>query len=415
MKELLQGSAIIFFFKIIGAISLFLINIIISNIYGPKYLGIYNLLFALLQISSIFSRIGLDIYVVKIIPSLSEMDMVGAFLKKVFLRVLILSLILSLIIILGKDLINEYLFNTIDASNYILFAGLLIVPYTFFTIIPQILRGFQEIKIYSLLRNASQSLLILLSLALILLLGFNDPIYALYFGVFSAFLLALMILISFLKRKKVSFRNNRVKYLMPILKDSYPMFLTSSMFFLLGNVDSFMIGYFNNEYQVGLYNAAVRLSFAITFVLAAINGFVAPKISKYFHEKDFKNLKKMYYQSLKIIWIVVIPIVLVLYAFPSFFLGLFGEEFEQAKTTLIILNTSYLTNALFGPNGTILNMTNNHKNTMYIMLFAFIINIIGNIILIPLFGIEGAAIATLASTLIWNLGCFGLLKNKILK
>lgn len=413
MKELIKGSAIIFFFKIIGAGSLFLINILISNIYGAKYLGIYNLLFAMLQISSIFSRAGLDIYIVKIIPSLgNDSPMIGAFLNKVFIRVLILSAILSLVLFLSQEFINEHLFKTVDATRYIQFTALLIIPYTLFTIIPEILRGFQEIKVYSLLRNSSQSLLILLFLGLILISGFEDPIYALYLGVFSSFLLAIIILVPFLRKRSVKLKNNSVAYLKPVLKDSYPMFLTSSVLFLMGNVDSFMISYFDNEYQVGLYNACVRLSFVITFILAAINGFISPKISKFFYEKDFKKLKAMYYQSLKIIWVVVIPVVTLLYIFPSFFLGLFGEEFKQARVALIILNTSYLANALFGPVGHVLNMTNNHKAFMFIVSSALIINIIGNVIMIPLYGINGAAMSTLISMTMWNVLSFVVVKKE---
>jgi len=409
----MKGSAIIFFFKIIGAGSVFLINIIISNIYGVKYLGIYNLLFAMLQISSIFSRAGLDIYIVKIIPSLgNDSPMIGAFLNKVFIRVLILSAILSFVLFLSQEFINEILFKTVDATRYIQFTALLIIPYTLFTIIPEILRGFQEIKVYSLLRNSSQSLLILLFLGLILISGYEDPIYALYLGVFSSTLLAIIILIPFLRKRSVKLKNNSVIYLKPILKDSYPMFLTSSILFLMGNVDSFMISYFDNEYQVGLYNACVKLSFVITFILAAINGFISPKISKFFHEKDFKKLKEIYYQSLKIIWVVVIPVVTLLYIFPSFFLGLFGEEFKQARVALIILNTSYLANALFGPVGHILNMTNNHRAFMFIVSSALIINIIGNVIMIPLYGINGAAISTLISMTMWNVLSFVVVKKE---
>jgi O-antigen/teichoic acid export membrane protein len=416
MKELIKGASIIFFFKIIGAGSLFLINIIISNIYGVKYLGIYNLLFAMLQISSIFSRAGLDIYIVKIIPSLgNDSPMIGAFLNKVFIRVLILSAILSFVLFLSQEFINEFLFKTVDAKRYIQFTALLIIPYTLFTIIPEILRGFQEIKVYSLLRNSSQSLLILLFLGLILISGYEDPIYALYLGVFSSALLAIIILIPFLRKRSVKLKNNSVIYLKPILKDSYPMFLTSSMLFLMGNMDSFMIGYFDEVYQVGLYNACLRLSLLITFILTAINGFVKPKVSKLFFLGKKELLKDLYYSSLKIIWIIVIPIVIILYSFPSFFLNLFGEEFISAKITLIILNTSFLVNAGFGPVGPFLNMTGRHKLFMNILIISLIMNIFGNIVLIPYFDINGAAISTLISTSVWNISAFYFIrKHKII-
>ena len=173
-----------------------------------------------------------------------------------------------------------------------------------------------------------------------------------------------------------------------------------------------MIGYFEDEAQVGYYNACVRLSFAITFILTAINGFVAPKFAKFYHHKNLKELKSLYYKSLKLIWITVAPIVLMLFIFPDLFLGFFGKDFLIASGALIILNFSFIVNATFGPIGPLLNMSNNQMTVMIVVLTSLIINFILNLYLIPKYGISGAAISTLISTSIWNSSLFVFAKRK---
>jgi len=412
MKELIKGAVIIFIIKIVGAVALFLINIIISNYYGAAYLGIFNLLFALFQISSIFSRAGLDVFTVKMLPTIENKKVISSFLKKVARLILTFSSISALLILLFAQQIDTYLFRSTDASGFIIMTALLVIPYAFFTVLPEVLRGFDEIRNYSLLRNALLNLCIIFSLLLLYQYAdlHNEPVIALFVGVAAATLIAFLVVIYFLKKNKIPRKSP--KYDTNILKQSYPMFLTSSVLFLMGNVDSFMIGYFEDETQVGYYNACVRLSFAITFILTAINGFVSPKFAKYFHQNKLSELKKLYYQSLKLIWITVSPILLLLFIFPKLFLSFFGIEFIVASNTLIILNVSYMVNAFFGPTGHLLNMTGNQKTFMIVILLAFIINIFGNLIAIPKYGIEGAAFATFLSMSLWNVSSFVLLKKQ---
>jgi len=127
-----------------------------------------------------------------------------------------------------------------------------------------------------------------------------------------------------------------------ILKNSYPMFLAASIMFLMSYIDSFMISYYLDEYQVGIYSACINLSLMITFIPTAIGGFISPKVSKYYSNNDFFNIKKIFNNSLIIIAIITLPIFLVLYFYAKEFLGLFGTAFTVATTTLLLTNIAFL-------------------------------------------------------------------------
>lgn len=413
MKEIFKGSAIIFAFKVLGAVSLFLVHILISRYYGAQTLGVFNLILALMMMGTIFARVGLDMYVVRVIPSLeNEYTKISLFLKEVFKIVFLGGMIVSISLFLLSNTIDTYIFKSFDASDYLLGLAIVTLPFAFFNVLPEIFRAFHDVKIYSFFRNLSQNLLVLLILWLGLLNSFTfDPVYTLYGSIVLITFLLFLVLYKFLKKHNIDL-SIKGKYKGKILAYSYPMFLTSSMMFLMGYVDSFMISYYLDEYQVGIYSACIKLSFAITFILASINGFIAPKISQAYADNDYTKIRNIYIQSIQIVAFFTIPIFALLFIFPEFFLGLFGDEFKSATSTLLIVNMGYLISALCGSVGYILNMTGNQKIFMKIILISLIMNVLLNIILIPLYGLDGAATATLVSLGLWNIVSLSILKIK---
>jgi len=413
MKDILKGSLVILIFKIFGAFSLFATYILIPRYYGVEAFGTFNIIFGLLLISTVIARLGLDTYVVKVISTLdNNYIMVALFLKKVFTILLISSLFISLITFIMLPLINHYLFKSIDASNYIIGLSFMILPYSFFNVFPEIFRGFDEIKYYSLYRNLSQNFtfMLLLLLAHFFALPYN-PIYLFYTTILIITIAIALSLYQFLKDKKI---NPFVvgKYQEKILKNSYPMFLAASIMFLMSYIDSFMISYYLDEYQVGIYSACINLSLMITFIPTAIGGFISPKVSKYYSNNEFFNIKKIFNNSLIIIAIITLPIFLVLYFYAEEFLGLFGTAFTVATTTLLLTNVAFLSEALLGPVGFILNMTDNQHLFMKILIVSLLINILFNAMLIPVYGINGAAIALMLSMFFWTIASFIVLKRK---
>jgi len=413
MKDILQGSLVILLFKILGAFSLFLTYILIPRYYGVEVFGIFNLIFALLMIGTVISRMGLDTYVLRVISTLEdEREKVSLFLKSVFGILFLSSILVSLLLLLFIDYIDGFLFKSIDAHNYLVGLALIILPYTFFNVFPEIFRGFDDIKRYSFFRNLSQNFTLALFLGVGIIFSLDySPIYILYTAILFITLSISIVLYRFLKRKNINlFVKGR--YSDKILKKSYPMFLAASIMYIMGYVDSFMISYYLDEYQVGIYSACINLSMIITFIPMAIGGFISPKVSKYYSSGEKQKVKDIFKNSLLIITAVTIPIFLVIYFYAEFFLGLFGEAFIVATTTLLITNIAFLSEALCGPVGFILNMTDNQHVFMRILIISLLINIVFNAILIPIYGINGAAVAMLLSMFFWTIGSLVVLKRK---
>ena len=412
MKEIFRGSFIIFIFKILGASSLFLTYIMIPRYYGVEIFGIFNLTFALIMVATVISRVGLDIYVVRVIATLKEKRDISLFIKSILKILFITSILVSILILLLSGVINKYLFKSIDATTYLTFLAIMVLPYTLFNVLVEIFRALDDIKIYSFFRNLSQNGSIALLLAISIFFSLNwNPVYILFSAITIITLSLIIVLYRFLKKRDISLLIKGF-YQDKILKHSYPMFLTASVMFLMGYVDSFMISYYLDEYQVGIYGACISLSMIITFIPMAIGGYISPKVAQAYSNKETQQVKSIFKDSVKLIAITTIPIFIAILYFSDFFLGLFGQEFTIATTTLMIVSIGYLSESLCGPVGFILNMTDNQHIFMKILLISLFINILFNALLIPIYGINGAAIALMLSMLFWTISSLIVLKKK---
>lgn len=413
MKEILKGSLIIFIFKIFGAASLFLAYIMIPRQYGVEIFGIFNIFFALLMISAMIARIGLDTYVLKVLPSLeTKPKEVSLFLKSTIKILILSSLIIAFLIALLVEPLNFYLFKSKDVSYYLYGLAFMVLPYTFFNVFPEVFRGFDDVKIYSFFRNFLQNFtfILLLSISIYFSLDYF-VIDILYLTVLVIFILISMVLYFFLKKRNITILIAG-NYPKKIIKHSYPMFLAASLMFIMSYIDNFMIAYYLDEYQVGIYSACINLSMIITFIPIAIGGYIAPKVAKYYAQKNIEEVKNIFKNSLIIIFLVTLPIFLLMYIYAETLLGLFGTAFMVATTTLLITNIAFLSEALCGPVGFVMNMTDNQHVFMRILFISLLINIIFNALLIPLYGINGAAIAMLLSMFFWTIGSLVFLKRK---
>ena len=94
-------------------------------------------------------------------------------------------------------------------------------------------------------------------------------------------------------------------------------------------------------------------------------------------------------------------------------LGLFGEEFKNGYLSLLILIVGQLVNALSGSVGYIMVMTGKQKQASIVFAISAALNIIMNLIFIPIFGIAGAAAARAASLILWNVTLVFYIRNRL--
>jgi O-antigen/teichoic acid export membrane protein len=185
-------------------------------------------------------------------------------------------------------------------------------------------------------------------------------------------------------------------------KASIPLFLISGMHMALGQTDIVMIGPMLGSDAAGIYAAAARVSGLVGFGLAAVNSIVAPMISELYVTNRHEDLQRMIMLSARGVSVFAVGAGAVLILFAEPLLGLFGDEFVAGVRPLYILLIGQAVNALAGSVGFLMIMTGQQSEAAKIVGISAVCNIALNATLIPLFGLSGAAIATAATTVMWN-------------
>lgn len=403
-NEILSKGSSAFVFKIIGSLLGYVFLILVTRNSGAEVWGVFALCMAILHITSIFSRMGIDIAVLKFISSFKE-DIVKA--KAIYLKglklVFPISVFFTIVLYFLSGFIAETIFNKNQLTFYIQLIAFAIIPFTIIYLNAQVFRGLKMISHFAFFQHVSKFLL-----AIIFFVGisFFSEIHVQenIFYAFIASLYCVMILsVILLKKEDVSETGLSPISSKDLLKTAFPMMLSTSVLLIMSWADSIIIGIFKTETEVGIYNVSIKLAMISGIALGAVNSIAAPKLSQAYNNGKTEEFKSIVKQSTNIIFFSSFPILLFLIVFPEFLLSFFGAEFIVGKMTIYILLIGQITNAFSGSVGVIMQMTGKEKLFQNLLILALFLNIGLNLLLIPNYGIEGAAIASSASIIFWNL------------
>lgn len=178
------------------------------------------------------------------------------------------------------------------------------------------------------------------------------------------------------------------------------------------HIDILMVGAFLSPTETGIFRASLSLSTLASFGLQAINLVFAPYYARYFQEKKLLALEALAISSARFVSLIALIVVVIFGLLGDRVLGvLFGEVFAAGYGALLIGSIAQLLNAITGAVAVVAAMAGLEKQASLILMAALAVNFLLNMFLIPLFGIEGAAIASLISTLAWN-GCLWILVRR---
>lgn len=176
-----------------------------------------------------------------------------------------------------------------------------------------------------------------------------------------------------------------------ILDKSLPMMISGFFIMLLSWTDILIMGKYETEENIGIYNAAFKIGTLTLFFINASGVLILSDISKYYAQKKLLLLKKIINRTTRITIILTLPLVVFIFFFGKEILTFFGKDFYKGYIALLIITSGALFNAMTGNVDQILNMTGSEKTVRNILFFCFLINLFLCLIFIPIYGFEGAA------------------------
>ena len=387
-KKYFANTSWLLAIKIIKLIISFVVNIYIIRYLGPNEFGLLSYAISFVGLFAAFSSLGLDNILVRELvraPEKKDYLLGSAFLLKFSGSFLSLAVIGIVLLIISETSFNVILIFIVSAST--IFQTLNVIDFYF--------QSKVEVKFSAYAQFFGLVLSSSIKIALILL---SAPL--LYFAIITSLEFAFIsigFVAAYHKRGEriIKWRFNK-KIALNMLNDSWPLILSGLMVAVYMKIDQVLIKKMLGDVEVGYYAAAVRISEAWYFIPTAICTSLFPAII------NAKNNNALYisrFQKLYdiLVWLsiaIAVPLTLFSGVFIHFLLG---SQYAPSATVLTIYIWAGIPVFLGVASGQFLVNENFTKIAFYRTFAGMFINVILNLVLIPVWGINGSAWATLIS------------------
>lgn len=411
LKEILLHGASTFGFKIISLLLAYLLMLLIANKFGADVFGRYSIALTLSQLLVMVFTLGLPTAIVKLTSNSQNFNITfqNNYFSKTLLITLISGVLVSAILFVFSEFLSVRIFKDLHLKDYFILSSFFLIPLMFHELFSNFFRGKKDFTKYNFFTFILPYVFFFSIFYTLISYSFREEITFLSYvlGIALIFILELVAYFKLGIKTKINFSTKK------LLKLALPMMFSTSLLFLLNWTDIFMLGSMKTSSEVGIYNVAFKIASLGYIVIIAINVVIAPKISELYGEKKMETLKKVIHQSTRLIITLTLPLMLILFLLRKPILSFFGEEFLLGETALIIIGIGVLISSISGNVDQILNMTNGHKILRNITFFCFITNVVLNYLLIPLYGINGAATASLITNVLINVICLYYIKKNL--
>lgn len=169
-------------------------------------------------------------------------------------------------------------------------------------------------------------------------------------------------------------------------------------------IDSIVLGYFDGAIAVGFYNAAIPIIALFSIAQEIFMHLLVPLTVKAYTQNKISEVREISKQVAKWIFMLDLPLFIIIFLFPGAIINLlFGSEYLVAEKALQILAIGAIFSFTMFISNNFLFILGKSKLMLVNLVVASIINLILNIILVPKYGLVGAAISTAIVTILLTL------------
>ena len=400
----IKNSLNVLLLRASGILLMFLLSLFLTNSFSAEIVGQYDFVRSFLMILSGASLLGTNqaiIYYSGILTSNKSFGSIRSiYFKMNFLILIACTILYTPLLAIDKETINQ-IFNKQGAYELVSLSLKGLVFYSITMLNIDTIRALKHTLISEGFRNVFRYMpFFIFSIILYIIDSPEDLVVWFIYSFIVIFIISSAVVYFFLFKKDFVTSKHQNFSSSSILKTSYPMALSAISFFLMQSTDVLFISAYDTFDSVAYYSIAVKLASVTALALISVNIVIAPKIATIYNDKNFYELKSILKKATRINVVISLPIIIVLLCFSEYILSTFGINYVLAKNALWVLLIAQFFNSVTGPSALYLNMTGRQKKLNVILLISLLINIVLNIILVPAYGMLGAAISTTSSFII---------------
>jgi O-antigen/teichoic acid export membrane protein len=197
------------------------------------------------------------------------------------------------------------------------------------------------------------------------------------------------------------------------LRHSFPLFLVEGFYLLLTYCDVLILQLFVPPGDVAIYYAATKLSSLVAFVFFSVAAASAHRFTQLHVSGRREDLAAFLRLTVKWTFLPSLTTAILVLTLGRPLLELFGPGFAAGYPALVILLLGLMARASIGPVEKLLSMLGQQSICAFIYALAFATNIALNIVIVPSFGLTGAAIATSSALVLESILLFVMAKRRL--
>ncbi|MCK9550140.1 lipopolysaccharide biosynthesis protein [Aquamicrobium sp.] len=389
-------SAIAFMVRVVSAAIAFFSQVLMARWMGSFEYGIFVLVWVTMLIVGSISCLGFSTSVIRFIPEFRERGMLAELRGIVRVSRQVVLAASTLTALAGAA--GVWLFADRIEDYYVVpfLLGLLCLPMVALTDLLQGVSRAHSWALSALLPTyISRPVLILVFMGAALLAGCPaDATTAIIAAIAATYVTALGQLLSLGSRVSATIPAGDSRILLrQWFFISLPIFLVDSFFYLLTNADVLMVGFYRDPQEVAVYFATVKTLALVHFVYFAVKAGSAQRYAQFAHG-DRHRLAAFARETVSWTFWPSLAMAVVVLALGRPMLGLFGEGFQSGYPLLFLLVVGVVARASVGPCESLLTMSGHQNSCAVVFAATLALNIVLNVLLLPTFGLWGAAMAT---------------------
>ncbi len=373
----------------LSIIAALILSLILARHLGPVYNGEYGFASSIVSIFAVFVDFGISVITIRDLAR----DLTQT--KKYIDNIMLLKIIIGIILLFMIFITSIFLKNKFSGITLLM---LLLGTYNilsggFNPFLRGIFRSYSKMKYESITIISEKIILIILGV-IALFYYKSIVLYSLSLTISAAAGMAVTIYI-IRKRFTNFFYEIDWKFWKYILKEIWPFGLSSIMITIYFSIDQTIIGILKPIIDVGYFSLARSTTAVVGSIIGILAGVLFPTFSS-LYKSNIKELEKLIDNALKFMVIIAMAFFTeMLLLSHNLVLLVFGYKYLPSVNPLILLScatTIIFINTLLG---NVLSATDKQKAFMPGLFISMIINILVNLILIPRYGINGSAIASI--------------------
>ena len=402
-RKAVRRSGLMLVFSVLASVVAYGTRIVLARGLGPEQYGLFTAVFTFVIFFLFFRDWGFDVSLVKHITDFlvaKKYDEIKTAIVSTYRFQFIISLLFALIFFFVASWLGEHYFKNPQAAFLLRVMCWYAVSSLLFLVLKNMFLAFQKSILYSSIDFAKNIMVLLIvGVGFYFGLGMWSAMWAYVLVgpiLFVLYVLPLFRSFAFFKYKVL----HEEKIFSQISLFAIPIFFSSVGGSVIASIDTLFLTYFRSLAEVGVYNVVLPTAMAFLFFSSALNSVLFPMVVELRAKNDLRRLKGGLKLAHRYTFLVILPVLLSLVVFGYDFLRLFfGEAYVSGTMAFQILLIGIIFYTVASINNMTITATGKPRQVTKIILISALINGGLNLLLIPRYGLVGAAWATFAGYL----------------